>query len=70
MSLIKKLSAWLTVCYQDKPHSALPESISPRQCCISDKTPQRFIDAHILSEAFKLIETRKVDKTGCISLKN
>lgn len=64
-----KLNAWLTVCYQDKAHSALPEQISPRQCYLTDKTPQRFIDSKVLCEAFKLSETRKVDKTGCISLK-
>lgn len=68
--LNKKLTAWLSCCYQDEPHSALPDSKSPKQCYLLDKTHQRFIDSKALSEAFKLSEIRKVDKTGCISLKN
>lgn len=58
---------WLTECYQNKPHSALGEKISPETAFRSDKKAIRFIDPDTLSNAFLHCETRKVDKSGCIS---
>ncbi|MED4768155.1 DDE-type integrase/transposase/recombinase, partial [Cytobacillus firmus] len=58
---------WLTECYQNKPHSALGEKISPETAFRSDKKSIRFIDQDALSNAFLHCETRKVDKSGCIS---
>jgi putative transposase len=58
---------WLTECYQDKPHSALGEKISPESAFRSDRKALRFIDPVILANAFLHCETRKVDKSGCIS---
>jgi putative transposase len=58
---------WLTECYHDKPHSALGENISPDSAFRSDRKALRFIDQNTLSNAFLHCETRKVDKSGCIS---
>ncbi|MDQ0415822.1 DDE-type integrase/transposase/recombinase [Mesobacillus stamsii] len=58
---------WLTECYQNKHHSALGEKISPETAFRSDKKALRFIDPDMLSNAFLHCETRKVDKSGCIS---
>ncbi|MCM3763330.1 integrase core domain-containing protein, partial [Alkalihalobacillus oceani] len=43
---------WLTECYQNKPHSALGEKISPETAFRSDKKAIRFIDPETLSNAF------------------
>jgi putative transposase len=58
---------WLSECYHDKPHSALGEKISPETAFRSDRKALRFIDQNTLSNAFLHCETRKVDKSGCIS---
>ncbi|AEP00048.1 DDE-type integrase/transposase/recombinase [Weizmannia coagulans] len=58
---------WLTECYQEKPHSALGEKISPRSAFRSDRKALRFIEPDTLADAFLHCETRKVDKSGCIS---
>lgn len=58
---------WLTECYQNKPHSALGEKISPESAYRSDRKALRFIDPDTLANAFLHCETRKVDKSGCIS---
>ena len=58
---------WLSECYQHKPHSALGEKISPESAFRSDKKALRFIDPELLTNAFLHCETRKVDKSGCIS---
>jgi putative transposase len=57
---------WLSECYQNKPHSGL-DSISPEAAFRSDKKALRFIDPDKLTNAFLHCETRKVDKSGCIS---
>ncbi|WP_045518851.1 DDE-type integrase/transposase/recombinase [Neobacillus niacini] len=59
--------SWLTECYQEKPHSALGEKISPHSAYRSDKKALHFIDPDTLANAFLHCETRKVDKSGCIS---
>lgn len=58
---------WLTECYQTKPHSALEEKTSPESAFRRDRKALRFIDPDVLTNAFLHCETRKVDKSGCIS---
>lgn len=58
---------WLSECYQNKTHSGLGENISPESAFRSDKKALRFIDPDRLANAFLHCETRKVDKSGCIS---
>lgn len=58
-------SAWLSECYQHKPHSALGKS--PEETFQSDSQPLRFVDPEVLADAFLHCEQRKVDKSGCIS---
>ncbi|MFJ5718318.1 DDE-type integrase/transposase/recombinase [Neobacillus sp. NPDC093127] len=58
---------WLSECYQNKPHSGLGENMSPETAFRSDKKALRFIDPNKLANAFLHCETRKVDKSGCIS---
>lgn len=58
---------WLSECYQNKPHSALENKRSPETAYRSDKKALRFVDPDELANAFLHCETRKVDKSGCIS---
>lgn len=58
---------WLSECYQSKPHSALENKRSPEAAFRSDKKALRFVEPEMLADAFLHCETRKVDKTGCIS---
>ena len=61
---------WLSECYQNKPHSALGESTSPQMAYQKDPKPLRFVSAEVMADAFLHLETRKVDKSGCISFQN
>lgn len=58
---------WLSECYQNKSHSALENKMSPRTAFQNDKKALRFVDPDMLADAFLHCETRKVDKSGCIS---
>lgn len=58
---------WLSECYQNKPHSALENKPSPETVYSSDKKALRLVDPDELTNAFLHCETRKVDKSGCIS---
>ncbi|GIP20885.1 DDE-type integrase/transposase/recombinase [Paenibacillus sp. J22TS3] len=58
---------WLSECYQNKAHSALENKCSPETAFRSDKKALRFADPDMLANAFLHCETRKVDKSGCIS---
>ncbi|MCU6713228.1 DDE-type integrase/transposase/recombinase [Paenibacillus sp. J5C_2022] len=58
---------WLSECYQNKSHSALENKRSPETAYRSDKKALRFVDPDELTNAFLHCETRKVDKSGCIS---
>ena len=58
---------WLSECYQNKSHSALGEKTSPETAFRSDRKALRFVDPDTLTNAFLHCETRKVDKSGCIS---
>lgn len=60
-------AVWLSECYQNKPHSALENKFSPESAYRSDKKALRFVDPDELANAFLHCETRKVDKSGCIS---
>lgn len=60
-------AVWLSECYQNKAHSALENKCSPETAYRSDKKALRFVDPDELANAFLHGETRKVDKSGCIS---
>ncbi len=65
--LNEKLDLWIQNYYHKNPHTAL-NGLSPEVAFRSDKRSLRFVKAEELIEAFTHSETRKVDKTGCISL--
>lgn len=58
---------WLSECYQSKPHSALENRRSPESAYRNDQKAIRFADPDVLANAFLHCETRRVDKSGCIS---
>jgi len=60
------LRIWLEEYYCKNPHSALG-GISPATAFGTDKQPLKFVSAAQLRDAFLHTDTRKVDKTGCIS---
>lgn len=62
-----RFDVWLSECYQHKPHSALPDHTSPAVAFRKDPKPLRFVEAETLTHAFLHCESRKVDKSGCIS---
>lgn len=62
-----RFQAWLSECYQTAPHSAL--CTSPEVAFKSDSVPMRFISTDLLARAFLHCESRKADKSGCISFK-
>ena len=57
---------WLEECYQHKPHSSL-KGQSPAEAYHKDKKALKFLPPEQITNAFLHCETRKVDKTGCIS---
>ena len=58
---------WLEECYQNKPHSALGDMLSPNAAYHRDRKALKFLDQETIASAFLHCEERKVDKTGCIS---
>jgi transposase InsO family protein len=68
--LNERLDAWLSECYQNKPHAAFEGKISPETAFRSDRKALRFVETQTLTHAFLHAETRKVDKSGCISFMN
>jgi transposase InsO family protein len=66
-ALNELFQVWLTECYQNRPHSALSNEMSPGVAYRSDKQAQRFIEPNTIAQAFLHFEGRKVDKAGCIS---
>lgn len=58
-------NAWLSECYYSKIHSAL--GITPELAYKSDSMPLHYPDEAVLANAFLHCETRKVNKSGCIS---
>ena len=57
---------WLEECYQNKPHSALKD-MTPVQAYNNDKKPLKYLSSDVVANAFLHAESRKVDKSGCIS---
>jgi hypothetical protein len=62
----KLLRVWIDEYYHKNAHSGLG-GIAPSTAFGTDKRPLKFVPATLLREAFLHAETRKVDKTGCIS---
>jgi len=58
---------WLEECYQNKPHSALGDMLSPNAAYQRDRKALKFLDQETIARAFMHCDERKVDKTGCIS---
>jgi len=59
-------NVWLTECYHTRKHGGL-NGLSPEVAYKSSKTPLRFAPPETIASAFLRVETRKVDKSGCIS---
>jgi len=66
MDLNRFFAAWLEVAYHQKVHNSFKQR--PMDRYQKDDHPIRRMPPHELAEVFLLEETRKVDKTGCISL--
>jgi transposase InsO family protein len=62
------LDVWLSECYHKKEHSTL--NATPFYAFNSSTNPIRPVTPQALAEAFLHQETRKVDKSGCISFEN
>jgi transposase InsO family protein len=60
------LSVWLQEKYHKDPHAGLA-GVSPETAYLTDKRPLSFPDIEACREAFLHMETREVDKAGCIS---
>lgn len=61
------LNIWLEEDYhKDNTHTFLP-GISPGAAFAADSRPLRFVPEQALRDAFLHSDTRKVDKTGCVS---
>lgn len=58
-------AAWLSECYHSRTHSTL--GTTPEIAFKSDSMPLRYPDEAVFANAFLHCETRKVDKSGCIS---
>ena len=63
--LNEKFQAWLSLCYTKANHSAI--GTAPEIAYKSDSMPLRFIEQDLMARAFLHCETRKADKSGCIS---
>jgi transposase InsO family protein len=66
VDLNRFFAAWLEVAYHQKVHNSFKQR--PLDRYNKDDHPIRRLPPHELVEVFLLEETRKVDKTGCISL--
>ena len=60
------LLIWIEEYYHKKTHSGLG-NISPATAFGTDKRPLKFVSAEQLRDAFLHTDSRKVDKTGCVS---
>jgi putative transposase len=67
--LNRHLRTWLEEGYNNREHSSL-NKVSPSVAFTNDKRHIRFVTPEECRDAFLWEETRKVDKTGCISLKS
>ena len=57
---------WLEECYQNKSHSAL-DGKTPVEAYNLDPKPLKFLSVETVANAFLHAESRRVDKSGCIS---
>jgi transposase InsO family protein len=64
----KFFNVWLTECYHMREHGSL-KGYSPELAYGSSKSPLRFASPELIASAFMHVESRKVDKSGCISFK-
>jgi transposase InsO family protein len=64
--LNEKFDDWLVEFYQNAPHAAI-DNKTPQAVFNADPTSLRFVSPEVVANAFLNYETRKVDKTGCIS---
>jgi transposase InsO family protein len=60
------LEIWLEEYYGKDTHLGI-DGVSPNTAFATDARPLRFVSEEKLREAFLHMETRKVDKTGCVS---
>jgi len=58
-------NVWVQECYHTRIHGGL--DITPEIAYRTSKAPLRFLPADTIASAFMHSESRKVDKTGCIS---
>ncbi|MCR5168835.1 MAG: DDE-type integrase/transposase/recombinase [Oscillospiraceae bacterium] len=58
-------SAWLSECYHSRTHSTL--GTTPERAFKCDSMPLHYPDEAVFANAFLHCETRKVNKSGCIS---
>lgn len=56
---------WLRECYHTRVHASL-KGQTPEVAYKSAKAPLRFVSPETLASAFLRVDTRKVDKSGCI----
>jgi len=61
----KYLAVWLQECYHSREHEGL--KTTPEIAYKSSKEPLRMVSAETVAKAFRRVESRKVDKSGCIS---
>ena len=62
------LWAWLDTWYQDEPHSALGDGVTPRMAFEADSRPLTLRTAEEIAVAFKAHVQRMVDKGGWVSV--
>jgi hypothetical protein len=62
----KYFKVWLAECYHTRIHGGL-EKTTPEIAYKTSKVPLRFVSPETVASAFMRVETRKVDKSGCIS---
>jgi len=62
------LKIWLQESYHLKKHEGIKDT--PENAFATSKTPLRFVETETIADAFLQVETRKVDKSGCIRFEN
>ena len=62
----KYFKVWLAECYHTRIHGGLNKT-TPEIAYKTSNVPLRFVSPETVAAAFMRVETRKVDKSGCIS---
>ena len=65
----KYFKVWLAECYHTRIHGGLDKT-SPEIAYKTSKSPLRFVSPETVAAAFMRVESRKVDKSGCISFRS